>query len=71
MLQQIQPCRGLRLRATSAGCVVRFAMSQLAISASAVRELLAQGKSARYLLPEVVLDYIDSNRLYSREPDGR
>jgi nicotinate-nucleotide adenylyltransferase len=36
----------------------------LAISSTEIRELLHYGKSARYLLPEPVLDYIESNRLY-------
>jgi nicotinate-nucleotide adenylyltransferase len=59
------------LAAAPAGCVVQFAMSALDISASRVRRLLARGASARYLLPDAVLDYIASNHLYSREPDGR
>ena len=59
------------LASAPAGCVVRFPMSALDISASGIRRLLARGASARYLLPDAVLDYIDSNRLYSREPDGR
>lgn len=36
----------------------------LAISSTEVRELLAAGQSARYLLPEPVLDYIQTNQLY-------
>jgi nicotinate-nucleotide adenylyltransferase len=59
------------LAATPAGCIVPFAMSALDISASRVRRLLARRASARYLLPDAVLDYIASNHLYSREPDGR
>lgn len=53
------------------GFIVHFAMSALDISASRIRRLLARGASARYLLPDAVLDYIDSNHLYSKEPDGR
>ena len=37
----------------------------LAISSTEVREMLAAGRSARYLLPEPVLDYIQSRKLYS------
>jgi len=59
------------LAAAPAGSIVRFSMSALDISASGIRELLAQGRSPRYLLPDAVLDYIGSNRLYSRESDGR
>jgi nicotinate-nucleotide adenylyltransferase len=54
-----------------AGCVVHFAMSALDISASGIRRLLSRGASARYLLPDAVLDYIASNNLYCRESDGR
>jgi nicotinate-nucleotide adenylyltransferase len=59
------------LGAAPAGCIVHFAMSALDISASRIRRLLAHGASARYLLPDAVLDYIASNRLYPRESDGR
>jgi nicotinate-nucleotide adenylyltransferase len=59
------------LASQPAGCVVRFAMSALEISASAIRALLARGASPRYLLPDTVLDYIASNRLYTKEQDGR
>jgi nicotinate-nucleotide adenylyltransferase len=47
-----------------AGGVVTFAMTQLAISATQIRKLLANGLSARYLLPDSVLDYISSHSLY-------
>jgi nicotinate-nucleotide adenylyltransferase len=59
------------LTESAAGCVVHFAMSALDISASRIRRLLARGASPRYLLPDTVLDYIASNRLYCRESDGR
>jgi nicotinate-nucleotide adenylyltransferase len=39
-------------------------MTQLAISATRLRELLAAGKSVRYLLPDSVLDYINLYQLY-------
>ena len=47
-----------------AGRIVTFAMTQLAISATQIRKLLANGKSARYLLPDAVLDYIQLHQLY-------
>lgn len=52
------------LRAAPAGGIATFAMTQLAISATQIRKLLANGASARYLLPDAVLDYIDSHHLY-------
>jgi nicotinate-nucleotide adenylyltransferase len=39
-------------------------MTQLAISATQIRKLLANGLSARYLLPDSVLDYIQTHSLY-------
>lgn len=47
------------------GHVVTFAMTQLAISATQIRGLLASGCSARYLLPEEVIAYIRMKGLYS------
>ncbi len=47
-----------------AGCIVSFAMTQLAISATQIRQLLVNGQSARYLLPDAVLDYIQLHQLY-------
>lgn len=52
------------LAATGAGQIVTFAMTQLAISATQIRHLLSNGKSARYLLPDAVLDYIQHHQLY-------
>lgn len=53
-----------RLAASPAGSIVTFAMTQLAISATQIRRLLANGLSARYLLPDDVLDYIQTRSLY-------
>lgn len=52
------------LNASPAGGIVTFAMTQLAISATQIRQLIASGKSARYLLPDPVLDYIQTHQLY-------
>jgi nicotinate-nucleotide adenylyltransferase len=52
------------LNAAPAGSIVSFAMTQLAISATQIRRLLANGHSARYLLPDDVLDYIRTHSLY-------
>lgn len=48
-----------------AGSVLLRRMTPLAISATAIREALARGHSARYLLPDSVLDYIEENQLYA------
>ena len=40
------------------------ALRPLDISATEIRALLQSGKSVRYLLPEPVLDYIETNGLY-------
>ena len=52
------------LKRAPAGGIATFTMTQLAISATRLRELLAAGKSVRYLLPDSVLDYINLYQLY-------
>ena len=52
------------LKASPVGGIVTFAMTQLAISATQIRKLLANDLSARYLLPDSVLDYIQTHSLY-------
>ncbi len=47
-----------------AGFLVGVEVSQLAISATKVRAILKAGQSARYLVPDSVLDYITEHRLY-------
>ncbi|MEQ1592842.1 MAG: nicotinate-nucleotide adenylyltransferase [Thiobacillaceae bacterium] len=47
-----------------AGSVCVVDMTPLAISASAIRDALAQQKSVRYLLPDSVLDYLQQQQLY-------
>ena len=46
------------------GFIYTAQTSLLEISASHIRSLIAAGKSTRYLLPEIVSDYIQSNYLY-------
>jgi nicotinate-nucleotide adenylyltransferase len=60
--RRLADAAGLRL--APAGGIVTFAMTQLAISATQIRKLLANGLSARYLLPDDVLDYIQTHSLY-------
>jgi nicotinate-nucleotide adenylyltransferase len=52
------------LRHTPAGRVLPFDMTPLAISASLIRDLIGHGHSTRYLLPDSVLDYIETHGLY-------
>jgi nicotinate-nucleotide adenylyltransferase len=56
------------LKAAPAGRILPFTMTPLAISASLVRARLAAGASVRYLLPDPVREYIDSNHLYGAGP---
>lgn len=53
------------LHESPGGSVVVEELRPLAISSTEVRELLAAGRSVRYLVPETVLDYIDRHKLYS------
>jgi len=52
------------LAASPAGRIVTFTMSQLAISATQIRGLLTKGYSSRYLLPDEVIAYIQTEHLY-------
>lgn len=52
------------LQARLAGSICFEEVSQLAISASRIRELVRLGKSTQYLLPDCVRDFIASHRLY-------
>lgn len=57
------------LAAAPAGRIVPFAITALEISATAIRERLARGACVRHLVPDAVLDYIDSHPIY-RTPHG-
>ncbi len=48
-----------------AGSLLDWQMTPLAISATAIRDSLARHRSARYLLPDAVLDYIHEHQLYT------
>jgi len=52
------------LRAQPAGFIHFIEVTQLAISATRIRELVRAGRSARYLLPDAVLHYMRANGLY-------
>lgn len=57
---------GEALAASPAGRVLVAELRPLDISSTEIRSLLAAGRSARFLLPEPVLDYIESHHLYRR-----
>ncbi len=52
------------LHAASRGCILRLALTPLAISSTQVRELLGAGRNPRFLLPGSVLGYIREHRIY-------
>jgi nicotinate-nucleotide adenylyltransferase len=54
-------------RLPPAGWVIALPITHLAISATAIRERIAGGRSARYLLPDAVLGYIEHHRLYRKD----
>ena len=49
-----------------AGRVMTFSMTPLAISSTALRNLVAEGASIRYLTPDPVVEFIRSRSLYTR-----
>ncbi len=52
------------LHEASCGHILVLDMPQLDISATDIRKRVSQQKSARYLLPDVVAQYIETNKLY-------
>jgi len=54
-----------------AGRIAAFDMTPLDISGNAIRADIAAGRSPRYLLPDAVLDYIGSHRLYCTQEIGQ
>lgn len=59
---------GLALRRQPAGGILFQPVTQLNISATQIRALLARGQSPRYLLPDAVLAYIHDRALYPSPP---
>jgi len=49
----------------AAGCVLPLQITQLDISATTIRAMIASGRSAGFLTPREVLDYIREQRLYA------
>jgi nicotinate-nucleotide adenylyltransferase len=58
------------LRMAAAGSILSREVTALDVSATRIREQLAQGASPRYLVPDPVLDYIDRNYLYKESDAG-
>jgi nicotinate-nucleotide adenylyltransferase len=52
------------LLASPAGHIFSLAMTPLDISATRIRASLAAGRSARYLIPDTVVQYIEQHHLY-------
>ncbi len=53
-----------KLKSHSAGFVYFTNNTQLDISATEIRKMFAEDKSPKFLLPDLVLDYIKKNNLY-------
>ena len=53
-----------------AGRVMTFSMTPLAISSTALRSLVGEGASIRYLTPDPVVEFIRSHALYTRASAG-
>lgn len=53
-----------RLAQGSAGSILFHSVTQLDVSASRIRQMTAEGKSARFLTPEPVLEIITREALY-------
>ena len=58
------------LRVSPSGRVFAPDTTEMPISATAIRQCLENGHSARYLLPDEVLAYIRANRLYKESDAG-
>jgi nicotinate-nucleotide adenylyltransferase len=53
-----------QLHTTPSGLVLPLQVTQLAISSTDIRQRLREGRSARFLMPDSVIDYIEQNQLY-------
>jgi len=53
------------LQARPAGALLTVPVTQMAVSSTRIRELLASGRSARYLLPTAVLERIKQENWYA------
>jgi nicotinate-nucleotide adenylyltransferase len=55
----------LAVHLAPAGGIVVVAITALDISATMIRDCIRAGTSPRYLLPDSVLDYIQTRKLYA------
>lgn len=67
LVSRHRTCDPADLAGKPAGRILLHAVTQLDISSSAIRETLSRGESPRYLLPDAVLDLLQSNGCYTRE----
>jgi nicotinate-nucleotide adenylyltransferase len=55
-----------QLRSKPVGCIYTYPVTQLEISATAIRDAYRSGRDARFLLPDAVHAYIRQNGLYGQ-----
>jgi nicotinate-nucleotide adenylyltransferase len=55
-----------KLKDTACGSLFFQRVTLLDISATAIRQMVAEGRSPGFLLPDAVISYIDQNQLYRR-----
>lgn len=56
----------VQLEQSTAGKLFFQAVTQLDISATAIRQMIAENRNPGFLLPDAVIEYIRSNRLYEK-----
>lgn len=64
LLQQHRVLEVEALSQQAAGSILFYAVTQLAISSSQIRTLIAEGRDAHFLLPRTVLQIIKAQQLY-------
>lgn len=62
--------RAAQLSARPAGGILPLTLTQLPVAATAIRELIADGRSPRYLIPDTVWNYIRQHGLYGPTTSG-
>jgi nicotinate-nucleotide adenylyltransferase len=70
LLEQVQPRLVSSPRALSgvpAGLLLPLELTQLAISSTDIRRRMRAGLSPRFLMPQLVIDYIREHRLYQND----
>lgn len=71
LLQRRRVSRPEALAEQPAGGILLQSVTQLDISATAIREAVGRGRSARYLTRDTVLDYIAEHHLYQQPHSAR